>query len=264
MYYNKENDDLEVNMNTILKIIKVTVILFFILLSVIFYNSKFNISGEVDDIEIKLSKYLNRDLKIQVIKKVENNILVSFSFNKEDEIYDGVTVLYQGLNSNYWIGDVFYNNRVSRINLENLNFLDKEQLVCFGYYENIEKIVIHSTVNENNYITIPVESNGYFLEISDINIKIASIKYFNIIDNSENIIIDNWENIVQNRIDYEGQIKSGPELIVFITSGLIVFSGYILSRLFAPKGTLGSLFRKWFYKGVDLDRCEYNDKRMGF
>ena len=251
-------------MNTILKILKVMIILIFIFLSVLFYNSKFNISEEADDIEIKLSKYLNKDIKIRVIKKVENGILVSFTFHKEDKIYDGVTVLYKGLNSKYWIGDVFYNNRLSRINLENLNFSDKEQLICFGHYKNLEKIVIYSTINKNKYITIPIKSDGYFLKISDKNIKIASIRYFNIINTLGNSITDNWKEIVQNRIDYEGKIKSGPKLIVIITSSLILIMGYILSKIFSPKSTLGSLFRKWFYKGVDLNRSDYNDKRIGF
>ena len=145
------------------KILRIIIMTVAILLALMMYGTEYSISNNVTAIEEGISEFIEYDVKVIRMEKVDNTIFVYFADQSNNNI--GYTVLYRGLNFRYQIRKANYGSRDRVIYIREFKTYRNKYWAVYGtnFDEKIDKIVF-----DDEYGTIELNDLGNMSEILSI------------------------------------------------------------------------------------------------
>lgn len=191
-----------------------------------FYRNQYDINIDKSDIEQKIGSYLDQEIEVSNYKKINNKYIVSFNFF-DKKVYEGITILSQGINSKYRIGDLSYSSDEG-FKFANYKIKGEDYLILYGYNEFGANEILIKFRNAGS-LNFELKEDKDVLIIKKSIIKKSAINLYNLkFSDKENEIV-RIKPLTTDSIDYRGEVLSGPESIVYVSSVLIVLIGYVIS-----------------------------------
>lgn len=214
------------------KVIRIFILIFFIFLAYQLYRTEYNIIPNEVGIERAIEEYLDKDITILNLKKVDNTIAVYYDFGTNDS--SGFTVLYRGINFRYQIRSAGYGSRNTIITGERFETNKGNYLAIIGRnYNNKATYFKFETYNGEAFI-------GNISDIKDflIPFKVQSETYvenYSLHDNQDNDITNEMKKYLTSNSSYAATKAKAELFLLNIFCGIIILIGYAFSNLFKDK-----------------------------
>ncbi|MCH4886144.1 hypothetical protein EZV73_01125 [Acidaminobacter sp. JC074] len=230
------------------RIIRFTLIIIGIVVSVLFYLNFYTIVTEAD-IEKALETDTGLDVQLISTRIFENDKLVSFRIDNQL----GFAYLSKGLNDKYRLESGYYKELQGKLLMFDYEYDGTDYILLVGEdnYSNVTLVSVRG-LHEVNVTTRPV------FEMIDIGLKEKAIKSYSIDGSLTSIKIDEPIEFMDNR----RLIYNGPRNLILISSVLILGLFWTLSLMFTPKiNLLEKLYMK--ITGAYVKEAEHIDEADG-
>ncbi|MCC5910585.1 MAG: hypothetical protein JJT76_09135 [Clostridiaceae bacterium] len=136
------------------KIIRYGILLLGFLLAYFLYHSEYYIRPNEEDVQQAISKFIERDIVIEGMEKIDNRLAVYYHFGSND--YIGFTALHRGINGLYHIRGVSYGTRNQVIKFTPFVSRKKSYLALMGtnYDGKIASIEFNTYSQESFFVNI--------------------------------------------------------------------------------------------------------------
>lgn len=213
-------------------IIRIIILLISLILAVYVYNLFYSVDLERNLTE-KLSTSLNEEVTILGIYDIMDDKLVRFDFKDQT----GHAILTKGLQDQYRIGDVYKEVKKGPVYFaqykKEKNYLVVETSLAF------ESLRINTTQEP---IIYGKNETGLF-DVIMTPLSKVSLKDYQL--QGKEIYSVELDYGSQYHIDSRGYTNNGPDSIVYVTCGLIILAGYIITLLFTRKN---NWFERLYFK----------------
>lgn len=240
-------------------ILRILIIICSIILAILLYTHFYSLELTNDSLVSGISKRVDGDVIVNEYINVEKYILVNFSFEKENRLYEGYITLLKGVNSKFRLGDGYFEPSTENLIFTDFEFTESHHLIVFGSSPLTDKISIKSKVSD---VIMPISTLEHTFEVFESEVYDASIYGYSY-QTDEGTREVKLDNEIKPIIDHSGELNSGPEKIVLVSSFLIVIIGLIISFLFTPeRNRLEALYYKITKQQPEITDSDSNDYMM--
>ena len=240
-------------------ILRILIITGSIILAVLLYTHFFSLELTNDSLVSGISNRVDGDVIVNEDVNVEKYILVNFSFEKENKFYEGYITLLKGFNSKYRLGDGYYEPSTEHLIFTDFEFTESHHLIVFGSSPLTDQISIKSKVSD---VSMPISTSDHTFEVFESEVYVASIYGYSY-ETDEGMMDIKLDNEIKPIIDHSGELNSGPEKIVLVSSFLIVIIGLVISFLFTPeRNRLEALYYKITKQQPEITDSDSTDYMM--
>jgi len=212
-------------------ILRILIMTCSIVLSILLYTHFYSLELKNDSLSEGIGKRVEGDVIVNEHIEVEKYILVNFSFEKEESFYEGYITLLKGLNNKYSLGNGYFEPSNENLIFSDFEFTKNHQLIVFGPGISSDILTIKSRVSD---VEIPIINTEHTFEVVETDSYVASI-YGYTYETDHGVVNKLIDNTIKPVIDHSGELNSGPEKIVLVSSFLVVLLGFVISLLFTPK-----------------------------
>ncbi|MBI9015323.1 MAG: hypothetical protein JEZ08_24025 [Clostridiales bacterium] len=240
-------------------ILRILIIICSMILAVLLYTHFFSLELTNESLVSGISKRVDSDVVVNDYVEVEKYILVNFYFEEENTSYEGYITLLKGLNGKYRLGDGYFEPSTENLIFNDFEFTESHHLIVFGSSPLTDGIFIKSKVSDEY---MPISTSNHTFEVFESDSFVASIEGYSY-ETDEGIVEIKLDNEIKPIIDHSGELYSGPEKIVWLSSVLIVIIGFVISFLFTPeRNRLETLYYKITKQQPEITDGDCTDHMM--
>ena len=240
-------------------ILRILIMTCSIVLSILLYTHFYSLELTNESLSEGIGKRVNGDVIVNEHIEVEKYILVNFSFEKEKSYYEGYITLLKGLNNKYRLGNGYFEPSNEKLIFSDFEFTENHQLIVLGPRISSDILTVKSRVSD---VKIPIKNTEHTFEVFETDSFVASI-YGYTYETDQGVVNIPIDNTIVPVIDHSGELNSGPEKMVLISSFLVVLIGFVLSLLFTQeRNRLEALYFKLTKQGPEVTDSDCTDYMM--